>query len=43
MEVHRLREELENLQDLLDLLAARATDDGKRYSLADARQKLKLA
>ena len=42
-EIRKLRGELEDMQDLLDLLAARAVDDGKRYSTAEVRQKLKLA
>ena len=42
-EIRKLRGELEDIQDLLDLLVARAADDGKRYSIAEVRQKLKLA
>lgn len=36
-----LREEAEDLVDSLDLLAARASDDGKRHSGDEVRRRLK--
>jgi hypothetical protein len=38
--ISALREEAEDLLDSLDLLAARAADDGQRHSLADVRRRL---
>lgn len=37
-----LREEVDDLRDSLDLLAARARDDGARYSADEVRAKLEL-
>lgn len=36
-----LREQAEDLVDSLDLLAARASDDGQRHSVDEVRQRLK--
>lgn len=37
-----LREEVDDLRDSLDLLDARASDNGKRYSVDEVRAKLGL-
>ena len=43
-EVSKLREEIEDLMDYLDLLEARARNEGKlRYTTAQVRKKLGLA
>ncbi len=43
-EVNRLREELEDLMDYLDLIEARARNKGKpQYTTAEVRKKLGLS
>ncbi len=41
-EISRLRQAVEDMQDHLIILQCRAHDDGKRYSLEQACQKLKI-
>lgn len=42
-QISQLREEIEELSDYLDLLEARATNNGKRrYSTAEAQKRLRL-
>ncbi|MBI4027250.1 MAG: hypothetical protein HY360_19855 [Verrucomicrobia bacterium] len=41
-EISRLRQALEDMQDHLAILQCRTHDDGRRYSPAQACQKLKI-